>query len=109
MQEDIKISQKELTRYDVLRRVLDGTITLKKAALYLGVSYRHAKRLKKKAERGPAGLVHGNRGRPPANKLPEELRVELLGLSQEEYKSYNDTHFTEELSKQGMGRYLERA
>ena len=30
----ISISQKELTRYDVLRRVLDGTISLADAAGY---------------------------------------------------------------------------
>jgi len=103
MQGDIKISQKELTRYDVLRRVLDGQVTLKDAATYLGVSYRQAKRLKRKAEEGPAGLVHGNRGRAPANKLSEEIRGNVLSLSQESYSSFNDTHFAEELAKQGVG------
>lgn len=102
MQGEIRISQKELTRYDVLRRVLDGVISLKEASQYLGVSYRQAKRLKKKAEEGAAGLVHGNRGRAPSNKLSEGLREKVLALSAEEYGSYNDTHFTEELSKLGM-------
>lgn len=102
MQGEIRISQKELTRYDVLRRVLDGVISLKEATGYLGVSYRQAKRLKSRAEAGAAGLVHGNRGRSPCNKLSEYLRGKVLELSGEEYGSYNDTHFTEELAKQGI-------
>lgn len=40
----IKISQKELTRYDVLRSVLDGTVSLVDASVYLGVSYRPRRR-----------------------------------------------------------------
>lgn len=98
----ITISQKELTRYDVLRRVLDGTISLTAAAGYMGVSYRQAKRLSSKAEEGAIGLVHGNRGRPPSNKLDAELQQRILALSQEEYKEFNDTHFTEELAKLGV-------
>jgi transposase len=86
----------------VLRRVLDGTISVKEATGYLGVSYRQAKRLKKRAEEGAAGLVHGNRGRAPSNKLCEELRENVLALSEKEYGSYNDTHFTEELFGRGM-------
>ena len=55
----IAITQKEATRYDVLRRVFDGTISLMDAALYMQVSYRQAKRLKKKAEEGLAALAAG--------------------------------------------------
>lgn len=98
----IAISQKELTRYDVLRRVLDGTISLADAAAYMGVSYRHAKRLKSRAEEGAIGLVHGNRGRPPSNKLDAAMQQRILALSQEDYKGFNDAHFTEELEKLGI-------
>jgi len=98
----IVISQKELTRYDVLRRVLDGTISLKAAAGYMGVSYRQAKRLKGAAEEGPLALCHGNRGRSPSNKIDEVLRKQILSLHEQKYSTFNDTHFTEELSKQGI-------
>ena len=97
----IKISQKELTRYDVLRRVLDGTISLSDAAGYMGVSYRQAKRLKKKAQEGLGALAHGNRGRSPSNKLCEEVRQRIVELSQERYSTFNDTDFTEILAEQG--------
>jgi len=97
----IKISQKELTRYDVLRRVLDGTISLSDAAGYMGVSYRQAKRLKTKAREGLGALTHGNRGRSPSNKLCDEVRQRIVELSQQRYSNFNDTHFTEVLVKEG--------
>lgn len=98
----IQISQKELTRYDVLRRVLDGSIGLREAAGFMNVSYRQAKRLKLKASEGAVGLVHGNRGRSPANKLSESTRARVVELSQGAYSGFNDTHFTEELCKLGI-------
>ena len=98
----IVISQKELTRYDVLRRVLDGKINLKDAAGYMGVSYRQAIRLKKSAEERAVGLVHGNRGRSPSNRIEEDVRRRVLELSHEQYCDFNDSHFTEELVKAGI-------
>jgi hypothetical protein len=44
-----------------------------------------------------AGLVHGNRGRTANNRVDEHVRVKIQELAQEEYKDYNDSHFTEEL------------
>lgn len=98
----IKISQREETRYEFLRRVLDGTLSLRDAAVYMRVSYRQAKRLKRRAQEGLRGLVHGNRGRSPSNRLSEEVRQRILALSQERYSTFNDTHFTELLAKDGL-------
>ncbi len=97
----IVISQKELTRYDVLRRVLDRTISLKEAAGYMGVSYRQAIRLKKSAEEGLWALAHGNRGRSPSNKIDDAVRDGILKISKEKYSGFNDSHFAEELAKIG--------
>lgn len=100
---EVRISQKEATRYDVLRRVLDGTISLAQAAEYMGVSYRQAKRLKPRAEEGVLALAHANRGRRPWNKVDEDLRTRILSLSQEKYADFNDTHLTELLGLEGIG------
>lgn len=99
---EIRISQKEATRYDVLRRVLDETISLRQAAQFMGVSYRQAKRLKKKAEKGLPALAHANRGRRPWNRVDEDLRTRILSLSQEKYPDFNDTHLTELLVREGI-------
>ena len=98
----IKINPKEATRYDVLRRAIDGTISLTDAAVCMGVSYRQAKRLKGKAQEGLAALAHGNRGRSPSNKVCDEVREQIVEMSQGRYGGFNDTHLTEELAKQGL-------
>jgi transposase len=79
--------------------VLEGKLTLSEAAGVLGVSYRHAKRLKVDAQEGISSLLHGNRGRAPWNKTPADVRSQVLGLSESKYSNFNDCHFTEMLEK----------
>ena len=96
----IAMSQKERQRFHLLKMVLGSKITLKQASGVMGVSYRHAKRLKKKlATEGARGLVHGNRGRPSARALDPELCKRIIELSQKTYTTFNDTHFTEKLNE----------
>ncbi len=97
--EGIGIEQKDIQRLHVLRMVLECKMTLVEAARVLQVSYRHAKRLKRAAVEGITGLVHGNRGRRPANRLEEALRARVVALSEGRYKDLNDTHFTEMLAE----------
>ena len=60
----------------VLNHVLAGELTAKEAAAYLHLSVRSLRRLLARyhPEEGAAALVHGNRGRVPANRLDEALR-----------------------------------
>jgi hypothetical protein len=53
--------------------------------------------LAKYRQEGVPGLVHGNRGRTANNRVDERVRVKIQELAEEEYKDYNDSHFTEEL------------
>jgi transposase len=95
---DIEISQRDLNRHHVLRMVLENKLSMSEAARTLGVSYRHAKRLRKKLlEKGVAGLLHGNRGRSPANKTSEDVKSMVVALSNQKYGDFNDTHFFEML------------
>ena len=48
--EGLVVSQREIRRYELLRQVLEGKLLLARAAETLGVSYRHAKRLKTRVE-----------------------------------------------------------
>jgi transposase len=96
----IAMSQKERQRYHLLKMVLESKTTLKHASSVMGVSYRHARRLKKKlATEGARGLIHGNRGRPSARALSRELEKRIIELSQKTYTTFNDTHFTEKLNE----------
>ena len=99
MRETIALSHRQLKRWHLLKLEQENRITLKEAAERMGLSYRQAGRLKEKAARdGPAGLVHGNRGRRPTNSLDVQLRERILELSRSQYGLFNDGHFTEKLA-----------
>jgi transposase len=95
----LAMSQRERQRFHLLQTVLQGALSLVQAAATMKISYRHAKRLKARFRlRGAAGLIHGNRGRHAANRLPTALRDKILQLSAEHYSRFNDTHFAEQLA-----------
>jgi transposase len=94
------MSSKELTRYQVLSGVLEGQLALQDAAVALGVSPRQTRRLLQRlSKEGPEGLVHGNRGRPAANRTGDTLRKQILALVEDRYGDFNDTHLTEILAE----------
>jgi len=95
----LAMSQRERQRFHLLQMVINGALSLVKAAATMKISYRHAKRLMARFRRkGAAGLIHGNRGRPAANRLPTTLRQKILSLSAQPYGRFNDTHFAEQLA-----------
>jgi transposase len=99
--EGLIVSQQDIRRYELLSKVREGGLLLHAVTEALGVSYRQAKRLKAKVEAsGLRGLLHGNRGRPPAHTREAAFRARVLRLSQEEYFDFNDTHFTELLASE---------
>ena len=91
----------EIKRVYVLQQVQEHQLTGRQAAERLGISLRQVRRLiAKYRERGAPGLGHGNRGRAASNRLDEAVRARIRELAEEEYKDYNDSHFTEELAEQ---------
>jgi len=94
------MTQKEHQRGLVLARVLEGQLPLQNAAADLGVSYRQALRLKASFKtRGPQGLIHGNLGRAPPNRISESVRLKILELAEGAYRGLNDVHFSEWLAE----------
>ena len=54
------MNKKESRRVYLMERVLEGSLTIKEAASFLGLSERQVKRLKKgMKEKGVAALAHG--------------------------------------------------
>jgi hypothetical protein len=65
----------------------------------LGVSVRQLWRLRRAfVAAGPAGLVHGNRGRASPQRITLERRSRIVDL-RERYGPINDSHFTELLAE----------
>lgn len=99
MGERITLSETEQRRLLVLNRVLEGKLGRVQGAELLGVSGRQLRRiLAAYREEGAASLVHGNRGRRPANATGQGLREKVVEFARTEYAGYNHQHLTEELN-----------
>jgi len=100
MNKKVTLSMDEIKRLDVIHKVESNQLTGKQAAERLRLSERQVRRLiARYREQGAPGLVHGNRGRAANNRIPEEIRAQVLELAENEYRDYNDSHFTEELEE----------
>lgn len=70
------------------------------AAEVLGLSERSVWRLKGRfSVEGPAGLVHGNRGRPSPRRIGEQTRERVRALARGRYDGANDCHLSELLAE----------
>lgn len=96
----IVLGSREQRRTQVLNRVLGGGWCLAEAAQALGRSVRQVRRLLAAyAAQGPGALVHGNRGRVPANRWAAAVRERVLELARTTYAGCNDTHLAELLAE----------
>lgn len=92
------MSERQWKRWDAIGRVNAEKLTMSEAAKICGVSLRQLRRIRRGvAEEGQAALFHGNRGRPPVNRVDEAVRKRVLSLRQGKYDRFNDQHFCEKL------------
>lgn len=100
------MSQKEVSRFDVINRLIRKEINGPKAAQLLNLSTRQVRTLKKKVKNnGPKGLLHGNRGKPSNRKLPEKVRTEIVSLLHKKYPDFGPTFAAEKLREDHMIDY----
>jgi hypothetical protein len=94
----MKMSEGQWKRLDAVKRVRGGLLTAAAAAVMLGLTERHLYNLcSAVAERGARGLVHGNTGCAPPNRIEEKVRKRIVKLMRTKYAGFNDQHFTEKL------------
>ena len=92
------MSKKQWKRLDVMERVERGQLTGTESARVLGLSERQVRRLCRAFEaKGPEGLLHGNLGVCPKNRVVDAVRQEVVRLMTKKYIGFNDQHFTEKL------------
>lgn len=98
--EVITLSQKEITRYQVIKGTLDRKISNNKAAILLCLSTRQIIRLKNKVRGADLkGIVHGNRGRSPKIAIGKKTKEMILNLYLNTYNGFNVSHFGEFLKE----------
>ncbi len=94
------MTAKEQHRAWVLAKILQGELSMPAGAERLGLSERQLWRLRAAYEqRGPAGLVHGNRGRPSGRRIEAAVRARVVELRRTTYGEVNDTHYQELLAE----------
>jgi len=96
----IIMSERELSRYDIIKRLINGEINGTDASKQIGVTIRHIKRLKLKVdELGAAGLIHGNRGKISNRKLDIEVTTKAEKYLKEKYYDFGPTLASEKLEE----------
>jgi transposase len=106
MGDTISLTIEEQRRGRVLTHLVAGELTVDETAELLGVSVRHAWRLRAAfLAEGPAALAHGNRGRPSGRRIDEAIRQRIVNLAEgDAYRGVNDSHLTELLAeREGIG------
>jgi len=96
----VALNSKEQKRLVVLNSLEREEVNGKEAAVLLGVSLRHLRRLLTAYRKeGASALAHGNRGRKPSNTLDGEVVKRVTELSRTKYAGFNTQHLTEMLGE----------
>jgi transposase len=92
------MSTKELSRLEVMQRLVEKRMIQKEAAEVLGISVRQVKRLVGAYRRdGAKGLVSKRRGRPSNHRLAEATKWKALDLLKSKYTGFRPTLAHEKL------------
>lgn len=96
----ICMSTKELTKYDIIKNLIDGKINGTDASKQIGVSVRHIKRLKSKViQLGATGLIHGNRGQESNRRIDSATIEKAEKYLKEKYYDFGPTFAAEKLNE----------
>jgi transposase len=92
------MSDKEITRLQVMSQLEKKQITQKMAAEQVGLGVRQIKRIwRAYQEMGAEGLVNKSRGQPSHNQLSGQVKQQALDLILERYRDFGPTLATEKL------------
>lgn len=94
----VYLSFYEQRTLDVASQVLGSQLTIEQAAVLLQKSTRQVRRIVARiGNMGSLGVKHGNCGRRPANKLPDDRKRFVLDLLRDQFFDFNLAHFREKL------------
>jgi len=92
------MSQKEVSRYDIVQKTIQKELKNKEASVLLNLTPRHIRRIKKKVEKeGMQGLVHKSRGKPSNRKVSEEEENQIKTILKDSYPDFTPAFATEKL------------
>jgi transposase len=95
---EVTLTMKQWRRFDIIRSALEEKMTTRQAAQILSLSKRQVQRLKKRVrEKGPSGVLHGNKDRKPPHAFSPELKDQVAHLVKTTYFDFNFSHLSEML------------
>src|SRR3989339_29619 len=98
--EYLTMTNKELNRHAIIRKLLDKEINGTIAANLLKLSVRQVKRLKVRVKDfGAKGLIHKSRGKPSNRAMPQEERKTISDILKEKYPDFKPTFAAEKLKQ----------
>ena len=95
------MNNKEELKKAIIESCVNGTMTIKVAAIKFGFSERYVKKLKARYKKlGPSSMMHGNCGRQPKHTIDAETKSKIIEIwKQPEYEECNFKHFQEFLKE----------
>lgn len=99
-QELLIMSNKELSRYEIVKNLINGEINGTGASKQIGVCKRQIRRLKAKAKKyGAKGIIHGNRGKSSNRRVSKKKIREIEKIIKEKYYDFGPTFASEKLNE----------
>ena len=96
------MSKKEVGRLEVLRSVVDGAMSQRRAAERMGLSVQQVRRLQRGYEsEGADALVSRRRGRPSNRRIAESVKDAIVRELRERYRGFGPTLAGEYLAQDG--------
>ena len=100
MDKYITMSQKEIKKYDIIKKLINKELNGSEAAKLLNLTTRHIRRLKKKVKQnGIKGLIHGNRGKSDNRGIPNKEKQKIIDLLHKHYYDFGPTLAAEKLAE----------
>lgn len=94
----LTMSQKEIDRIHIIKKMETKEIKVEEGSKLIGISERQTYRvLKKFREEGIKGIIHKLRGKKSNRGYPEELKRKVIGIYRSNYSDYGPSLFSEQL------------
>lgn len=100
-EEGIYMSKNGQFKHQVISDFLHGKVSRRQASELLQITERTVSRMAGRIKlKGLFGVIHGNRGRAPVNKTPQEIKKSVMKLVEEKYFDFNMSHCLEVLGSE---------
>lgn len=96
----ITMTQKELSRYEVIKRLIKSEINGTEAAKQLNLSVRQIKNIKIRVlKQGAKGVIHKTRGKTGNRKISEKKVQQIERIIKQKYSDFKPTFASEKLEE----------